>query len=210
MPMMIQSGYLQESVRMPKTNGKKEHPVKEDFAGKITAKEAEQAKELTPEEEMEIFKKEFYAEIEKIPKHPTVANVAVKISEEGFKKMKDDPEYKEKMLNLLKRDMGNSLAPRKCSVILTIGASSSEYRGDCWPITADSEFDMRSQNSFYKKSSEKKDKSKELLEEYLQKRMEQKQLVKEMLVKKEDEEARVNDLLRSEAGKAYDNRVLLK
>ena len=46
----------------------------------------------------------------------------------------------------------------------------NEYRADSWLVGYDSEFDVRSQNSFYKRTSEKKDRQKELLEEYLEKR----------------------------------------
>ena len=37
------------------------------------------------------FQKEFYAEIDKIPRNRTITNVAINISEEAFKNMKDDP-----------------------------------------------------------------------------------------------------------------------
>lgn len=50
-------------------------------------------------------------------------------------------------------------------------AELNEYRGDSWPVGYDSEFNVRSQNSFYKRASEKKDNQKELLEEYLEKRV---------------------------------------
>lgn len=53
-------------------------------------------KELSEAEEMAIFKKEFYAEIDKIPRNRTITNVAINISEEAFKNMKDDPEYRKR------------------------------------------------------------------------------------------------------------------
>ena len=56
-------------------------------------------------------KKEFYAEIDKIPRNRTITNVAINISEEAFKNMKDDPEYREKILSALKRDLTSSFAP---------------------------------------------------------------------------------------------------
>lgn len=61
-------------------------------------------KELSEAEEMAIFKKEFYAEIDKIPRNRTITNVAINISEEAFKNMKDDPEYRQKILSALKCD----------------------------------------------------------------------------------------------------------
>ena len=48
-------------------------------------------------------------------------------------------------------------------MLITVGATLNEYRADSWPVGYDSEFDVRSQNSFYKRTSEKKDRQKELL-----------------------------------------------
>ena len=137
--------------------------------------------ELSEAEEMELFKKEFYEDLSNITIHKTLHNVAINISEAGFKAMKDDPEYREKILSLLKRDLGSSVAPRNCSAVFTVGATIKEYRGDSWPVGYDSEFDARSQNSFYKRTSEKKDRQKELLEEYLEKRAQVKKRQQEML-----------------------------
>ena len=136
--------------------------------------------ELSEVEEMELFKKEFYEDLSKITVHKTLNNVAINISEAGFKAMKDDPVYREKILSLLKRDLGSSL-PRNCSAVFTVGATVSEYRGDSWPVGYDSEFYARSQNSFYKKTSGHKDRQKELLEEYLEKRAQTKKLQEKLM-----------------------------
>ncbi len=142
-------------------------------------------RELSEAEEMAAFKKEFYAEIEKIPRDRTIANVAINISEEAFKNMKDDPAYREKVLSLIKRDMTGSVAPAPdCSLVITVGATSKDYRADGWSVNNDSEFYARSQNSFYKKTSETKDRQKELLEEYLEKRAQAKKQQQEMLSEK--------------------------
>lgn len=85
-------------------------------------------KELSEAEEMAIFKKEFYAEIDKIPRNRTITNVAINISEEAFKNMKDDPEYREKILSALKRDLTSSFAPLEASMVLTVGATAKDYR----------------------------------------------------------------------------------
>ena len=137
--------------------------------------------ELSEAEEMELFKKEFYEDLSKVTNHRTVSNAAVNISEAAFKAMKDDPQYREKVLSLIQRDWGDSYAPRNCSVLITVGATLNEYRADSWPVGYDSEFDVRSQNSFYKRMSEKKDKQKELLEEYLEKRAQTKRLQEKLM-----------------------------
>ena len=95
---------------------------------------------MSEAEEMELFKKEFYEDLSKITNHRTVSNAAVNISEEAFKAMKDDPQYREKVLSLIQRDWGDSYAPRNCSVLITVGATLNEYRADSWPVGYDSEF----------------------------------------------------------------------
>ena len=56
-------------------------------------------KELSEAEEMAILKKEFYDELSRINNHRTVSNMAINISEDAFKKMKEDPQYKQQILN---------------------------------------------------------------------------------------------------------------
>ena len=130
--------------------------------------------------------------------------------------MKDDPQYREKILSLLKRDLGSSLA-RNCSAVFTVGATIKEYRGDSWPVGYDSEFYARSQNSFYKKTSGKKDSQKELLEEYLEKRAQvkkqQQEMLNEKIAKQEQERSRLlqswnNERLLSKASNAYEANAM--
>lgn len=173
--------------------------------------------ELSEAEEMELFKKEFYEDLSKVTNHRTVSNAAVNISEAAFKAMKEDPQYREKVLSLIQRDWGDSYAPRNCSVLITVGATLNEYRADSWPVGYDSEFDVRSQNSFYKRTSEKKDRQKELLEEYLEKRAQakrqQQELLNEKAAKAEQERSRLAKAWAGErqmaaASNAYDANVM--
>ena len=174
-------------------------------------------KELSEAEEMAIFKKEFYAEIDKIPRNKTITNVAINISEEAFKNMKDDPEYREKILLALKRDLTSSFAPLEASMVLTVGATAKDYRGDSWSgVNNQSEFYARSQNSFYKKTSNKKDSQKELLEEYLEKRAQvkkQQEMLNEKIAKQEQERSRLlrswnKERLLSKASNVYEANVM--
>ena len=174
--------------------------------------------ELSEAEEMELFKKEFYEDLSKVTNHRTVSNAAVNISEAAFKAMKEDPQYREKVLSLIQRDWGDSYAPRNCSVLITVGATLNEYRADSWPIGYDSEFDVRSQNSFYKRTSEKKDRQKELLEEYLEKRAQakrqQQEMLNEKIAKAEQERSRlanawVGDRQMEAASNAYESNVMM-
>ena len=179
-----------------------------------STEETGSTRELSEAEEMAIFKKEFYAEIDKIPRDRTIANVAINISEEAFKNMKDDPEYREKILSLLRRDLTSSVAPAPdCSLVITVGATSKDYRGDSWSVYNDSEFYARSQNSFYKKTSGQKAKQKDLLEEYLEKRAQTKKqqhkMWNEKIANQEQERDRLlqswnNERLLAKASNAYD------
>jgi hypothetical protein len=185
------------------------------FSGELSSKqisETEKTESMTPEEKLEVFKKEFYEELSKINNHRTVSNMAINISEDAFKKMKEDPQYKQQILNLIQRDWGDSYAPRNCSVLITVGSSLNDYRADSWPVGYDSEFDVRSKNSFYKKTSEsKKDKQKELLEEYLEKRQVAKRIAQETLDKKLQKEDDMREALRkSDAEKAYNKQIIYK
>ena len=174
---------------------------------KFALEKTSSTQELSEAEEMELFKKEFYEDLSKVTNHRTVSNAAVNISEAAFKAMKDDPQYREKVLSLIQRDWGDSYAPRNCSVLITVGATLNEYRADSWPVGYDSEFDMRSQNSFYKRTSEKKDRQKELLEEYLEKRAQAKKQQQEML----SEKIAKQELERSRLTKAWSSgRQLVK
>ena len=130
--------------------------------------------------------------------------------------MKDDPEYKEKILLLFKRDFGSSLA-RNCSAVFTVGATIKEHRGDSWPVGYDSEFYTRSQNSFFKKTNGRKGRQKELLEEYLEKRAQakrqQQEILNEKIAKAEQERSRLakawaGDRQMAAASNAYDANVM--
>ncbi len=71
--------------------------------------------------------------------------------------MKDDPEYREKILSALKRDLTSSFAPLEASMVLTVGATAKDYRGDSWSgVNNQSEFYARSQNSFIKRQATRK------------------------------------------------------
>ena len=184
---------------------------------KFALEKADGTKELSEAEEMEIFKKEFYEELSKITNHRTVSNAAVNVSEAAFKAMKDDPEYKQQVLNWIKHDLGASYGSRNASVMLTVGSTLEECRGDAWPVSADSEFGIRSQDSFYKRTSDKKDSQKELLEEYLEKRAQvkkqQQEMLNEKIAKQEQERSRLlqswnNERLLSKASNAYEANAM--
>ena len=158
----------------------------------VNGTEATQQKaELSKAEEMQLFKKEFYEDLSKIICNPTVSNAAVNISDAAFQAMKDDPEYRAQVLSLLQRDLGASYAPRNCSVLITVGTSLDQYRADSWPVGNDSEFRLRSKDSFFKRTSENRDRQKELLEEYQEKKLQAKRRQQRLLDKVAQERHRL-------------------
>ena len=187
------------------------------YQNNVTATKSTKSINGTEAEEMLAFKRDFYAELERIPKNRTITNLAVNISEEAFKNMKDDPEYRAKIMSALQRDLTSSFAPLKASLLITVGATEKDYRGDSWSgPNNDSEFFARSQDSFYKKTSGQKDRNKELLEEYLEKRAQakrqQQELLDEKVAKAEQERSRLAKAWAGErqmaASNAYDANVM--
>lgn len=137
----------------------------------INSTESTQQKTVLSEaEEMQLFKKEFYEDLSKIVCNPTVSNAAVNISDAAFQAMKDDPEYRSQVLSLLQRDLGASFAPRNCSILITVGTDLDQYRADSWPVGNDSEFHLRSKDSFWEQRMERHKKYMELAEEAAAKR----------------------------------------
>ena len=193
----VGQNYYQNNVEI-KRNTKNVNGMEKICTGKAGSTQG-----LSEAEEMELFKKEFYAELERIPRDKTIANVAVNISEEAFKNMKADPKYREQMLSVIRRDMTGSVAPAPdCSLVITVGATAKDYRADGWSVNNDSEFYARSQDSFFKKTSGQKDRNKELLEEYLEKRAQAKRQQQELL----DEKVAKAEQERSRLEKAWDSR----
>lgn len=98
------------------------------FGEKIIVKEERQ---LSPEEEMLQFQKEFWDEVARIPKTSTIDNLAIHVTDEAWERMKEEPEYRKAMMDLIKRDTTGNFIMQVNSVI-TIGATKSEYRAQSW------------------------------------------------------------------------------
>lgn len=220
MSLGIQNNYYSENSLASVAKRQQVGSKQETFTKQLSFAEVDKTqdtKAMMPEEEMAIFKKEFYAELSMIPRDRTIANVAINISEEAFKNMKDDPKYREQMLAVIRRDMTGSVAPAPdCSVVITVGATAKDYRADGWSVNNDSEFYARSQNSFYKAGSSKsgeskKSKQKQLMEEFLAKRQAEKRIQKEMLEEKAEKEERTQEYFkRQDAERAYNNQVIIQ
>lgn len=139
------------------------------------------ASALTKEQEMEQFKQEFWAEVAGIPKTSTIDNLAIHITDKGWERMKEEPEYREKMMGLIKRDTTGNFICQVNSVI-TIGADEKEYHADSWSSQSNKFWQKINKNSYM----ERRKKRKKELQEYYDKLWEQhfyeqKQLRKKMM-----------------------------
>jgi len=168
------------------SNNKKENTTSVNATNVSKNEQLSQTTKLTSEENMILFKKEFYQDLEKIQRHGSVKNAAINISDKAFEKMQKNPEYKEKILSLLQRDLSSSYAPRDTSVLLTVGESLSQYRGDSWPTSNDSEFWGRSKNSFFMKTDDKNNDDRKLNKEAYFKRLEEQQYLAQQFIEQQN------------------------
>ncbi len=147
----------------------------------VSETEYHQAVERTKEMSMAQFQQEFWEEVSRIPRSSTIAHLMINVTKEGWERMKADPEYREKMMNLLRRDMMGPFCRRVYSVI-TIGGTEAEYRAESWSEVSDKQ-DVEDEMERRRKRRE-----------YFRKRYE-KQLEKRRLERKRLERKRIEEYL---------------
>lgn len=106
-------------------------------ADKNTAAAAAETKQLTEAEEMEAFKKEIHEEITEIYRGTSskILSNSVHITEGAFEKMKTNPEFKNKMMNILREDAHSALLlPYQTTTTTTIDENGySAYGINIYP-----------------------------------------------------------------------------
>lgn len=110
--------------------------IEEKNSGFLSELHQKEHGEWTKEQEMELFQKEFWEEVARIPKTSTLDHLAIHITDKGWERMKEEPEYREKMMGLIRRDTTGSFV-RQVNSIITIGATDSEYRAHSWSSESD-------------------------------------------------------------------------
>lgn len=111
------------------------------------------------------------------------------ISEAAFREMKANPEYREKVLSPIQRDWGDSYAPRRYHVLITVGADLKDYRASPWPVSNSSRCKSSRRyvkKKIYKKRGKKKVEKKVYIEEYIEGKMMVRRLVQ--ILRKEEAE----------------------
>lgn len=162
------SGWLTKSTALKDDSGNEVTQISE------MAKTETKSRKLTEQEEMVRFQQEFYAEIAKIPMSGQLNTLAIRVTDEGWKRMKENPEYREKMMSLIKRDTTGTYFG-KTNEIITIGRSSAEYRASSFP--AEREVDDKERSI-----KRRRKKKKELQELYA--RIQQKRALEQELLAK--------------------------
>ena len=117
---------------------------------------AKEVKELSEEEKLAEFKKEIWKEIDSMP---WGCDISIHITDDAFKRMMDDNEFKDRMLTTIREDASVS-GIKGGGTILNI--TESGYSGFSWmegyPGEATAGFSAHSKNAFYsKKVSHKQD-----------------------------------------------------
>ncbi len=92
---------------------------------------------MTPKEEMTAFKQEIYKELAEIDKmnSSAILSNSVHITEDGFKRMKEDPAYRKEIMDWLRADARASHGvPIAAHVTTTItGAGATSYGANVFP-----------------------------------------------------------------------------
>lgn len=149
---------------------------------------------------MDEYKQYIHDKISQMTMNPSRMQdtISINISEAGFEAMKNDPEYEKWVLDYLQKDF-NCYNPWTsscggCYCVKYIGATKEEYRGESWYAgyqngKGTSLYNEKSQDSFWERRAERKQRLEEQYEELqekkaLAKRLAQEQYYEELLTRK--------------------------
>lgn len=109
--------------------------------------------EAATDNRMQWIRHEIYQQLESMRTDRSVANCAVDISPEGFKVLEENPEYRRQIMDLIRKDLGSSYAPRQAKLHIRVGQSIDEYEVHSWSAGDDTEFREVTSNSFYSRGN---------------------------------------------------------
>ena len=167
--------YLTSAINKSSSQTNRTESYSATFEGKISQTEKV---ELTEEEKLEAFKKEIWREIDSWPRCSSI-NWSIQITDGGFKRMMEDPEYKQKVMNVLKEDASVGRPPITSSMCvidekgLTGCAYMFGYGKDAF------EAHSKGKDSFYVKKATKHQEEKKRLEEEILKKAQEKRAAME-------------------------------
>lgn len=169
--------YLTSAINKSSSQTNRTESYSATFEGKISQTEKV---ELTEEEKLEAFKKEIWREIDSWPRNGSV-NFSIQITDGGFKRMMEDPEYKQKVMNVLAEEARVARPPVAYSMSLVDENGHTGIAYGDYDVGKDAfEAHSKGKDSFYvKKAAKHQEEKKRLEEEILKKAQERKATMKE-------------------------------
>lgn len=162
-------------------------------AGQTDAAAATQ--EVSEVDEMEAFKQEIYEELAEIDSM-TAASVltnSIHITEDGFQRMKDDPEYRKEIMDWLRADARDShKVPFDCHVTTTITSAGATSYGISDTATTPQWVNSKAEGAFYRsdrRAEQRKRNNEYVTEERLKRELMQKMILEKSIDRKEQLQA---------------------
>ena len=157
--------------------------------------EAAATQEVSEVDEMAAFKQEIYKELAEIDSM-TAASVltnSIHITEDGFQRMKDDPEYRKEIMDWLRADARDShKVPFDCHVTTTITSAGATSYGISDTATTPQWVNSKAEGAFYRsdrRTEQRKRNNEYVTEERLKRELMQKMILEKSIDRKEQLQA---------------------
>lgn len=215
----VGQNYYQNNMTATKGTKRVNNTEKTDnFAGKVTEKGAVSQEDMILEE----YKKYFHEKMNSLYTHPSQKNMndVINITDAAYKRMQTDPEYEKKILDCIAKNKAVNFGGY-------IPEISYMHIDDTWEKCYGYTRGMKENVGYSGRTSakgadagrQKKARQKEMLEEYLEKRMlakkQQQEMLNEKIAKQELERSRLTKDWSSKrqmakASNAYDANVMME
>ena len=167
----------------------------------------DQTQELSDAEKLENFKKEIWYEINSMPRSSSIS-WSIKISDDAFERMMNEPEFKEKVMNLIREDATVGRSPiTACVVTVDVnGYSGYSYMNQDIGNKAYSAH-SKEKNNFYTKKAKTQDTN----DFWEQQRLEREQL-REIFDEQYEKKLYVNKVYKhkEEIARLYEEKTFVK
>ena len=179
------------------------------FAEKVA--ETGSTQELSEAEKLEAFKKEMWNEINSIPRSSSIS-WSINITDEAFERMMNEPEFKDKMMSLIREDAAAGRYPIVCSITMI---DENGYKGYSYNDTnvGNTAYSSHSKdkNNFYKQKATNKSNSNDLTE-YYEKQRREREFQQEMRDKEYFDHKRLTEYWnkRQSAAASYEANVVVE
>lgn len=165
--------------------------------------------ELSEAEKMESFKKEIWNEINSMPRSSSIS-WSFNITDEAFERMMNEPEFKDKVMNLIREDAAVGRPPIvACMTTVDVNGYSGYSYND--PDIGNAAFSAHSKdkNNFYTKKAKNNSDSSDLTE-YYAKQLREQELQKEIRDKEYFQHKRLTEYWnkRQSAAASYEANIL--